>query len=197
MSLRLSAPQSFALYGIAVLVIWFFFGLGLFVGKSYFVEADSPLQNLSQPPPPVPDVKPDLGFYEELTLPSPQREAVVPAATPEPVSEGGPTDRTATETEESVPVGSASTSAAREPVQLLYTVQLGALSKEKDARRLLKKLEGAGYSSRLQKPGPDSPLHRVYAGEFATREEAAQVKSRLDAAGFPNFIKSVPSSPSP
>lgn len=197
MSLKLSAPQSFVLYGIAVGVIWFFFGLGLFVGKTYFVEAGFPLQNLSEPPPPVPDVKPDLEFYEELTLPSPQRDVVVPTATLDPVSEGGPTDRTAAGTEESVPVESASTSAASEPVQLLFTVQLGALSKGKDARRLLKNLEGAGYSGRLQKPGPDSPLHRVYAGEFATREEAAQVKSRLDAAGFPNFIKSVPSSPSP
>ena len=194
MSLKLSAPQAFTLYGIAVVVIWFFFGLGLFVGKTYFVEAGSPLQNLSESPPPVPDVKPDLEFYEELALPSPQREAVAQAATPGPASGGG---STAAGTEESVPVESASTSAASEPVQLLYTIQLGALSKEKDARRLLQKLEDAGYSGRLPKPGPGSPLHRVYAGEFATREEASQLKSRLDAAGFPNFIVSVPSSPSP
>ena len=91
MSLKLSAPQSFALYGIAVVVIWFFFVLGLFVGKTYFLEAGSPLQNLSESPPPVPDVKPDLEFYEELTLPSPQREAVQ-AATPEPASGGGSTE---------------------------------------------------------------------------------------------------------
>ena len=197
MSLKLSAPQAFALYGIAVVVIWFFFGLGLFLGKTYLVEAGSPLQNLSESPPPVPDVKPDLEFYEELALPSPQREAVAQAATPGPASGGGSTETTAAGTEESVPVESASTSAASEPVQLLYTIQLGALSKEKDARRLLQKLEDAGYSGRLQKPGPGSPLHRVYAGEFATREEASQLKSRLDAAGFPNFINSVSSAPSP
>ncbi len=197
MSLKLSAPQSFALYGIAVVVIWFFFGLGLFVGKAYFVEADSPLQNLSESPPPVPDVKPDLEFYEELTQPSHQRETRAPPETPEPVSGVGSTDTAAAGGDEKVPAASASTSTAKKPPQRRYTIQLGALSKEKDARRLLKQLEDAGYSGRLQKPGSGTPLHRVYVGDFSTREEAAQLKSRLDAAGFPNFINSISSSPSP
>ena len=196
MSLKLSAPQSFALYGIAVVVIWFFFVLGLFVGKTYFLEAGSPLQNLSESPPPVPDVKPDLEFYEELTLPSPQREAVQ-AATPEPASGGGSTDRAAAGRKQTATVARISTSAVEKPIQRRYTIQLGALSKEKDARRLLKQLEDAGYSGRLQKPGSDSPLHRVYVGDFSTREEASQLKSRLDAAGFPNFINSISSAPSP
>ena len=196
MSLKLSAPQSFALYGVAVVVIWFFFGLGLFVGKNYFVKAGSPRQSSSESPPPVPDVKPDLEFYEELTLPSPQREAADQAVTPEPVSGGGSTDSAAAGREETVSVARTATPAAKELVQQRFTIQLGALSKEKDARRLLQKLEDAGYSGRLQRPGPGSPLHRVYSGEFATREEASQLKSRLDAAGFPNFINSVPP-PSP
>ena len=191
MSLKLSARQSFALYGIAVVVIWFFFGLGLFFGKAHFAEADAPRQDLSQTPLPVPDVKPDLEFYEELTQPSPQRGAVSPVATPKPDV------RAAAGREERVSVATASPSVTDGPLQRRYTIQLGALSKEKDARRLLKKLEDAGYSGRLQKPGPDSPLYRVYAGEFATREEASQLKRRLDAAGFPNFINRISASPSP
>ncbi len=197
MSLKLSAPQSFALYSIAVVVIWFFFGLGLFFGKAYFQEAAPPLQSLSESPPPVPDVKPDLEFYEELTLPSPQRETVAQAAVQEPVSNAGSGDRASEGREETVSVARATPSAAKEPIGPRYTIQLGALSKEKDARRLLKKLEGAGFSGRLQKPGSGRPLHRVYAGDFATREEASQLKSRLDAAGFPNFINSITPSPSP
>lgn len=197
MSLKLSAPQSFALYGIALLIIWFFFGLGLFVGKNYFLEAGSAPEALVDAPPPLPDVKPELDFYEDLTEPSSQRQTALPIQTPEPVPQSEPAHGNSVKKEMSEPVDRVPTSVPASPAKRLYTIQLGALSKESDAARLLKQLKTAGYDGRLLKPMSDRPLHRVQVGEFATRAEALELKLRLENDGFPNFITTSKPTPSP
>ena len=71
-----------------------------------------------------------------------------------------------------------------------YTIQVGAFRTELAARQVLQQLSEKSHSGRIDPTtaGADG-LYRVSVGDFASRNEALQVQTRLKADGFPTFIK--------
>jgi cell division septation protein DedD len=168
----LSSRQSFTLYGIVLGFVFLFYVLGLLIGKNYFVARESSAEKPPISDGPLPDVKSQLDFYQQLIVPSPSAEEV-PPFTPDknPAASQKPTSQP-TDTVE------------------MYTIQVGALSREEDARQILIRLEAKNYVGRIQRPqGSNDPYYRVLVEEFSTLEKTRQMKARLKEDGFPTFIK--------
>ena len=67
-----------------------------------------------------------------------------------------------------------------------YSVQVASLVIERNARSLKKRLEKLGYSPTIEKTTAPIKRHRVYAGEFNSRDAAEQTARRLGVDGFPS-----------
>ena len=74
---KLSSNESFALYGVVLSFILLFYLLGLFIGRSHFVEAKQSEEGFSLSDEPVEDPKSSLGFYDRVMI-SPDAEQNVP-----------------------------------------------------------------------------------------------------------------------
>ena len=72
-----------------------------------------------------------------------------------------------------------------------YTVQVGAFVREVRARRVLDQLSEKSYSGRIDPPASEADVYRVSVGDFASFSEASQFQTRLQADGFPTFVKRV------
>ena len=75
-----------------------------------------------------------------------QSFALYGIATPVPASKGVSAGGVSDGAAESDSTGSVSEDVDSEPGEQQYTFQLGSLSEEKDARKLLRQLQDAGYS---------------------------------------------------
>jgi rare lipoprotein A len=67
-----------------------------------------------------------------------------------------------------------------------YVVQVGAFAQEANAKALQKKLKSIGQESTIDHPS----LYLVRVGPFETREQAAGVRSKLEASGISAIITS-------
>lgn len=67
-----------------------------------------------------------------------------------------------------------------------YYVQVGAFSKNDNAERMKRELEGKGYSALIKKIGN---YWRVYVGGFATKSAAQEELSKLKASGYEGFVR--------
>ncbi|MFQ5802763.1 MAG: SPOR domain-containing protein [Candidatus Methylomirabilales bacterium] len=65
-----------------------------------------------------------------------------------------------------------------------YSVQVASLVIERNALALKKQLEKLGYSPTIEKTTAPIKRHRVYAGEFSSRDAAEQTARRLGVDGF-------------
>lgn len=65
-----------------------------------------------------------------------------------------------------------------------YSVQVASLVIERNAFSLKKRLEKLGYRPSIEKTTAPITRHRVYAGEFSSREEAELTARRLGVDGF-------------
>ena len=72
-----------------------------------------------------------------------------------------------------------------------YTVQVGAFVREVRARRVMEQLSEKGYSGSIEPPASEADVYRVSVGSFASSDEASQFQTRLQADGFPTFVKRV------
>jgi len=91
--------------------------------------------------------------------------------------------------EQSVPTGQGSSGAS---LSSGYTVQVGAFDTEVRARRVLDQLSEKSYSGRIEPPPSGvEVIYRVSVGAFAGFSEASQFQTRLQADGFPTFVKRV------
>ncbi|MFQ5988296.1 MAG: SPOR domain-containing protein [Candidatus Methylomirabilales bacterium] len=70
----------------------------------------------------------------------------------------------------------------------LFAVQVASLVVKQNALNLIKRLEEHGYTPVIHKTTAPISRHRVYAGEFSSREEAEQVARRLNVDGFPSNL---------
>lgn len=185
MKARLNPGESFGLYGIILGFVFLFYVLGLFVGKNYFVEARGSSENVPVSHVPVPDLKSQLTFYDQVMDPS--QPAPSPAQAP-PLSE----ESSGASSEESA--GAGESLQDQEPLAPfeIYTIQVAAMKKESEARQMMLRLEAKNYSGRLQPPeaGQDG-YYRVLVGEFATQGEAQEMERRLKEESFPTFIKKI------
>ena len=67
----------------------------------------------------------------------------------------------------------------------LYTVQVGAFSKEEGAQNLAKEIRGKGYQAYVIK---GKTLYKVQVGEFKTSDEAKAISDKLKKSGYEIWI---------
>ena len=67
----------------------------------------------------------------------------------------------------------------------VYTVQVGAFSKEKNAQNLAKEIRDKGYQTYVVK---GKTLYKVQVGEFKSYEEAQNISQKLKELGYPIFV---------
>jgi tetratricopeptide (TPR) repeat protein len=73
--------------------------------------------------------------------------------------------------------------------QFYFTVQVGAFSNMKNARKLCQELSDKGYSSYVVDPGSGcEKLYRVRVGKLDSRFETKELEKRLIAEGYPTKI---------
>jgi len=84
-----------------------------------------------------------------------------------------------------------------EPVDA-YTVQVGAFTREVDARQTLVRLEAKGHSAIVRNSSVEDPFYRVWVGEFKTPQQAAEKNELLRQEGFSTYIRKISvASPTP
>ena len=175
------------LYGVLVGFIFIFYLLGLFIGKNQFVEAGTNDTNLPLFETPVQDLKPELDFYQRVTVPEDAEEEKGPFEEVSPVSEEITREETSATAEDSKP----------SPLSA-YTIQVGAFTREVDARQLLVRLEAKGHSAMVRNSTSEHPYYRVWVGQFKTPQQAAETNELLRQEGFSTYItKYLVSSPTP
>jgi cell division septation protein DedD len=113
-------------------------------------------------PPEVPSAPPAPATAEKAT----------PQPVPPPTVAGKPSPQLAKVTE------------PKEKGEARFTVQVASLVVEQNARSLQERLKRLGYSPVVQKGIARVTRHRVYTGDFSTREEAEQAARRLSVDGF-------------
>ncbi len=172
------------LYGLTLLTVTGFFLLGLYVGRSFPVEAEparftAPSGSSSSSS----QTKPQLEFYGRLNDPA-SRGADAPGAeiSPEPL-EGA--------------AGPGSQANAQGPPSGAhrFTVQIAAMEREAEARKELVKVRSRGYLAEIRRLGPNDQFFRVWVGDFPTRQQADHLANRLYEDGFPTFVRSMAESP--
>lgn len=67
----------------------------------------------------------------------------------------------------------------------LYTVQVGAFSKEEGAQNLAKEIRGKGYQTYVIK---GKTLYKVQVGEFKTSDEAKAISEKLKKLGYEIWV---------
>ena len=67
----------------------------------------------------------------------------------------------------------------------MYTVQVGAFSKEEGAQNLAKEIRGKGYQTYVIK---GKTLYKVQVGEFKTSDEAKTISEKLKKLGYEIWI---------
>ena len=184
---RLSPGESMTLYGVLVGFIFISYLLGLFIGKNQFVEASTNDTNLPLTETPVQDPEPRLDFYQRVTVPGDGEEKTGPVEEGSPVSEEISREETSATAEDSKP----------SPLDA-YTIQVGAFSREVDARQTLVRLEVKGHSAVVRNSTAEDPFYRVWVGEFETPQQAAEKNELLRQNGFQTYIRKISvSSPTP
>ena len=116
------------------------------------------------------DVKPQLDFYSTLKG---------------PVGGQVPSESTQADT------GTEPEGQSEENVSEAYTVQVGALTAEGDARRILLRLTARGYPARMSAPSAEDRYYRVWVGRFETTEQARELERRLREDGFLTYLKKI------
>jgi len=67
----------------------------------------------------------------------------------------------------------------------VYTVQVGAFSKEENAQNLAKEIRDKGYQTYVVK---GKTLYKAQVGEFKSYEEAQNISQKLKELGYPVFV---------
>jgi len=67
----------------------------------------------------------------------------------------------------------------------IYTVQVGAFSKEINAQNLAKEIKDKGYQTYVVK---GKTLYKTQVGEFISYEEAQNISQKLKELGYPIFV---------
>ena len=172
------------LYALTLLTVTGFFLLGLYVGRSFPVEAEpARLAAPAEVGSSGSDSTTQLEFYGGLNDPAARgADAAGAESSPLPIQGAavpGPQDN------------------AQGPSSgaLRFTVQIAALEREAEARRKLTRLRTRGYLAKIRRPGPNDRFFRVWVGDFPTRQQADRLAHQLYQDGFPTVVRSIAESP--
>jgi len=191
MTPRLTPGESAVLYGVVIGFVFLFYLLGLSLGNSKATEPGVEGIRSGGDSVPREDLKSDLEFYQQLVEPEASKDLVSDEST----ESDEPVEPAAVDQVADVIQGPAEESVIQ-PIQSLYTVQVGAFKSATDARQLRLRLEGKGYSSILREPSQTESFYRVWVGDFSTEEAAKEMERELRQDGFLTYIKALPPSSS-
>ena len=172
------------LYALTLLTVTGFFLLGLYVGRSFPVEAE-PARFAA--PADVgasgSDSTTQLEFYGGLNDPASRgADAAGAESSPLPMPEtAGPG---AHDNAQGSPSGA-----------LRFTVQIAVLEREAEARKELTRLRSRGYLAEIRRLGPNDRFFRVWVGDFPTRQQADRLAHQLYQDGFQTSVRSTAESP--
>ncbi|HSR53453.1 MAG TPA: SPOR domain-containing protein [Acidobacteriota bacterium] len=205
---NLQPRETLYLYLFMVAFSFALFAAGVWVGKTYYVDAqaqDTPGLQAPADEGATDEDEPDLDFYENLVgedkagegdsesaqkasdpgeEDSPGESASQPASSPPP-------------SQETASSGSGAQDARREPastgdplLQQGYTVQIGAVATQGDADQLIRDLSAKGYQGFIVSPDfSQDSLYRVWVGRYVQRSEALAMEGQLKDAGFATYVK--------
>lgn len=172
------------LYVLTLLTVTGFFLLGLYVGRSFPVEAE-PARFAA--PADVgasgSDSTTRLEFYGRLNDPATRGADAAGAESP-PLPQQGSRDAGAMGDPQTAPSDGS-----------LYTVQIAATEQEQAARRMMMRAQARDYPAVIRRPGPNNPFFLVWVGEFSTDTEAYRWARRLYDDGFNTYVRSTSKSP--
>lgn len=181
---KLDWKETVHLYGLTLLTVTGFFFLGLYVGRSFPVEAEPARFTMpSGGGSSGSQSKPQLEFYGHLNVPA-TRRADAAGAESSPLPQPGSRD-----------AGARGDAQAAPPDGSLYTVQIAALEHEQAARRMMMRARSRDYPAVMRRPGPNNPFYLVWVGEFSTDTEAHRWARRLYEDGFNTYVRSMFKSP--
>lgn len=163
--------EAFKLYGVVFGFIFLFFLFGLFVGKERFVEANLHSEDRIISETPVQNVKTQLDFYSALK---------------DPISEQSPIGLAQAGSKTVVPEEQ-----TEENTSEAYTVQVAALTAEKDAQKISLRLKAKGYPAKMIIPSSGDRYYRVWVGRFEINTRALEMEKKLREDGFLTFLKKI------
>ena len=172
------------LYALTLLTVTGFFLLGLYVGRSFPVEAEP--ARLAAPAEvgfSGADSTTQLEFYGRLNDPA-ARGADASGAEPLPLT-----------TQETAGRGARGNAQGPPSDARRFTVQIAVLEREAEARKKLRRLRSRGYLAEIRRPGPNDRFFRVWVGDFPTRQQADRLAHQLYQDGFPTIVRSTAESP--
>lgn len=183
---------------------------GLYVYTTYFGDVPLPFpvslspggKSAPPPPPPTPARPPQVSqapIKPPIPLKPPETEKAEPgvpskAETPREAVPG------VTKSDKAAPQPPPAPTVADKPApkslakvtepkgEARYSVQVASLVVEQNARSLQERLKKLGYSAVMQKTTARLTRHRVYSGDFNSREEAEQAARQLNVDGFPSKV---------
>ena len=198
--IQLSGKQLVFLFMATTVVSVVIFLCGVLVGRSVRTEppadpadpvaaaAPAPTDTVAEaaplaaePPVPAPEGEPALSYKQRLESDKPPAETLKPVdtpknATPAPavVSDPDPPKPVPPpEKRERIP-----TTSARDG----WVVQIAALRDRQTANAIVQRLSGKGYPAFLVSPsaGAPAPVFKVQVGRYADKEQAEQIRRRLE-----------------
>ncbi len=195
---RLTPKESFVLYGVWIVAAFALFLLGLYWGKGQATGLSQEIttQPVGSAPAAVSQAQPQtrLDLANKETGP-----AVNDLAGQAPSSSSSPAAAPAAD-QVRPPVSSPpSTKAAAKPSVAgpapgkdVFSIQVGALKTEEEARKVMVRLQARGYTGILDVPvSQKDPFYRVRVGSYTDREDALRAEALLKDEGFLTFIKKI------
>ena len=120
------------------------------------------------------------------TAEAPPKATTPPEAKTPPIVKPSPAAPRVTEKPAAKPMAAVTEPEAKREKQ--FTVQVAALVVERSAVALKARLEQLGFRPIIRTMTAPVTRHRVYGGEFESREEAEQTARRLKVDGFPSNV---------
>ncbi|RPJ83323.1 MAG: SPOR domain-containing protein [Acidobacteria bacterium] len=73
----------------------------------------------------------------------------------------------------------------------VFTIQIGAVNSEQEARQLIVRLQDRGYTGILDRPAGTDRFYRVRVGSYPDRTSAGRAERLLKEEGFPTYVKKI------
>lgn len=137
-------------------------------------------------------VKPPRETQAKTEKPTPLAHAKVEKAFPQQGARAEkPSPEPQAKVEKPAPQAMAKVPTTPGTVERQYAIQVASLVREQNALSLQKRLEKMGYTPDVRKVTARITQHRVYVGEFNSREEAGRTARQLNVDGFPSNVVAI------
>jgi DedD protein len=167
----LTPREAFWLYGMLLVLLLAFFGLGLFLGRQAATDRD---------------------VQESVAFPETQAEPVQAELT---FLESSSRSSRSSDDSKEIEKGANKPSKPVEPAVVLttgdYTIQVAAYLSRKEAEELQDQLKVAGFKARVVEPNLSAGdrYFRVWVGSFTSMDQARSLEQDLKDAGLNTYVR--------